>query len=156
MHLLHPSTLKNACAWRLRIALHEVYARPRAHNSTKQASADIKAWLNWARRCGQEPFKRLAATLTNRFETLARAMVDRGSNAIVEGANRLLQEAKRARLGFRTRSNLIAAPTCANRSSSTWRLTRSSLPYRREGVDSQTKRRGATKLDGVTPISCED
>jgi transposase len=108
MHWLQRSTLKSARAWRLKMALREVYARARAHNSAEQAARDLRAWLSWARRCRLEPFKKLAATLKERFDAVVRGMTDHRSNAFVEAMNGLLQQAKRAARGFRTSANFIA------------------------------------------------
>lgn len=108
MHWLQRSTLKSARAWRLKMALREVYARARAHNNAEQAGADLRAWLSWARRCRLEPFKKLAATLKERFDAVVRGMTDHRSNAFVEAMNGLLQQAKRAARGFRTSANFIA------------------------------------------------
>jgi transposase len=108
MHWLQRSTLKSARAWRLKMALREVYAHARSHNSIEQAGADLGAWLSWARRSRLEPFKRLAATLKERFDAVVRGMVDHRSNAFVEAMNGLLQQAKRAARGFRTSANFIA------------------------------------------------
>lgn len=93
---------------RLKMALREVYARATAHNSIEQAASDLRAWLSWARRCRLEPFKKLAATLKERFDAVVRGMVDHRSNAFVEAMNGLLQQAKRAARGFRTSQNFIA------------------------------------------------
>ncbi len=108
MHWLQRSTLKSARAWRLKMALREVYARARTHNSAEQADTDLRAWLSWARRCRLEPFKKLATTLKNRFDAVVRGMTDHRSNAFVEAMNGLLQQAKRAARGFRTSANFIA------------------------------------------------
>jgi len=108
MHWLQRSTLKSARAWRLKMALREVYAAARIHNNPEQAGVDLRAWLSWARRCRLEPFKKLAATLKERFEAVVRGMVDHRSNAFVEAMNGLLQQAKRAARGFRTSQNFIA------------------------------------------------
>lgn len=108
MHWLQRSGLKSARAWRLKMALREVYAQARTHNSPEQAMLDLKAWLSWARRCRLEPFKKLAATLAQRREAVVRGMVDHRSNAFVEAMNGLLQQAKRAARGFRTSTNFIA------------------------------------------------
>jgi transposase len=107
MHWLQRSALKSARAWRLKMALREVYAAARAHNSVDQAAADLRAWLTWARRCRLEPVKKLAPTLKERFEAVVRGMVDPRSNAFVEAMNGLLQQAKRAARGFRTSRNFI-------------------------------------------------
>jgi transposase len=63
MHWLQRANLKTARAWRLKMALREVFANARGHNQAELASAELKAWLSWARRSRLEPFKRLAATL---------------------------------------------------------------------------------------------
>jgi transposase len=108
MHWLQRSTLKSARAWRLKMALRQVYARAREHNSPAQAATDLRAWLSWARRCRLEPFKKLATTLKDRFDAVVRGMTDHRSNAYVEAMNGLLQQAKRAARGFRTSANFIA------------------------------------------------
>jgi hypothetical protein len=108
MHWLQRSALKSARAWRLKMALREVYAQARSHNSQAQAATDLQAWLSWARRCRLEPFKKLATTLKERFDAVVRGMVDHRSNAFVEAMNGLLQQAKRAARGFRTSANFIA------------------------------------------------
>jgi transposase len=108
MHWLQRSALKSARAWRLKMALREVYAQARSHNSQAQAAIGLGAWLSWARRCRLEPFKKLASTLKERFDAVVRGMVDHRSNAFVEAMNGLLQQAKRAARGFRTSANFIA------------------------------------------------
>ena len=108
MHWLQRSALKSARAWRLKMGLRAVYAAARAHNDPKQASADLRAWLSWARRCRLDPFKKLATTIKDRFDAVVRGMTDNRSNAYVEAMNGLLQQAKRAARGFRTTANFIA------------------------------------------------
>ena len=108
MHWLQRSTLKSARAWRLRMALREVYARARQHNSAEEASVDLASWTSWARRCRLEPFKKLATTIKNRFDAVVRGMLDHRSNAFVESMNGQLQQAKRAARGYRTAKNFIA------------------------------------------------
>ena len=108
MHWLQHSSLKSARAWRLKMALREVYARAAASNNPQAARDDLNAWLSWARRCRLEPFKKLARTITERAEAVVRGMIDNRSNAFVEAMNGLLQQAKRAARGFRTAINFIA------------------------------------------------
>jgi transposase len=108
MHWLQRANLKTARAWRLKMALREVFANARAHNQAQVASAELKAWLSWARRSRLEPFKRLAATLKTHFDAVVRGMLDHRSNAFVEAMNGLMQQAKRAAKGFRTAANFIA------------------------------------------------
>lgn len=108
MHWLQRSALKSARAWRLRMALREVYARARQHNSTAHAASDLAAWTSWARRCRLQPFKKLAATIKERFDAVVRGMLDHRSNAFVESMNGQMQQAKRAARGYRTAKNFIA------------------------------------------------
>ena len=108
MHWLQRSALKSARAWRLRMALREVYARARQHNNTEQAAQDLRAWTSWARRCRLEPFKKLASTIKERFDAVVRGMLEHRSNAFVESMNGQLQQAKRAARGYRTAKNFIA------------------------------------------------
>lgn len=108
MHWLQRANLKTARAWRLKMALREVFANARNHNQAEQASADLKAWMSWARRSRLEAFKRLAATLKACFDAVVRGMLDHRSNAFVEAMNGLMQQAKRAARGFRTAANFIA------------------------------------------------
>jgi transposase len=107
MHWLQHSLLKSARAWRLKMALQQVYAGARAHDDPEKAAGDLRAWLSWARRCRLEPFKKLATTIKERFDAVVRGMTDHRSNAFVEAMNGLLQQAKRAARGFRTASHFI-------------------------------------------------
>ena len=108
MHWLQRSSLKSARAWRLKMALREVYARAAASNDARLAHADLNAWLSWARRSRLESFKKLARTITQRADAVVRGMTDNRSNAFVEAMNGLLQQVKRAARGFRTAKNFIA------------------------------------------------
>lgn len=107
MHWLQRANLKSARAWRLKMALREVFAKARAHNRAELAAADLKAWISWARRSRLQPFKNLAATLRTHFDAVVRGMLDNRSNAFVEAMNGLMQQAKRAARGFRTTANFI-------------------------------------------------
>ncbi len=108
MHWLRHSGLKSARAWRLKMALREVYARAAASNDAQLARTELNAWLSWARRSRLEPFKKLAKTIAARADAVVRGMIDNRSNAFVEAMNGLLQQAKRAARGFRTASCFIA------------------------------------------------
>jgi transposase len=55
-----------------------------------------------------EPFKKLAATIKERFDAVVRGMLDHRSDAFVESMNGQLQQAKRAARGYRTAKNFIA------------------------------------------------
>ena len=108
MYWLQRSTLKSARAWRLKMALRDVYALARGHNDCGRARVELQAWLSWARRSRLEPFKKLAATIKDRFDAVVRGMTDNRSNAYVEAMNGQLQQAKRAARGYRTSKNFIA------------------------------------------------
>jgi transposase len=107
MHWLQHSALKSARAWRLKMALREVYQRARIHDRVELAARELQGWLSWARRCSLEPFKKLAATITGHLPGVVRGMVDERSNAYVEAMNAQLQLAKRAARGYRTATNFI-------------------------------------------------
>ena len=107
MHWLQRANLKSARAWRLKMALREVFAKARTHNQATLAAADLKAWISWARRSRLEPFKTLATTLRTHFDAVVRGMLDNRSNAFVEAMNGLMQQAKRAARGFRTATHFI-------------------------------------------------
>lgn len=108
MYWLQRSTLKSARAWRLRMGLREVYARARQHNCATQATEELRRWVSWARRCRLEPFKKLAATIKDKFQAVVRGMLEHRSNAFVESMNGLMQQAKRAARGYRTSTHFIA------------------------------------------------
>jgi transposase len=108
MHQLQKSNLQTARAWRLKMALRDVYAKARTSNDIGVAQTALKAWLSWARRCRLEPFKKLAETIQAHVSGVVRGMLDGRSNAYVEAMNGLLQQAKTAARGFRTVQNFIA------------------------------------------------
>ena len=108
MHWLQRANLKSARAWRLKMALREVFAMARGHNDESKAAADLKRWISWARRSRLDAFKRLGTTLREHFDAVVRGMLDHRSNAFVEAMNGLMQQAKRAARGFRTAANFIA------------------------------------------------
>jgi transposase len=108
MHWLQRANLKSARAWRLKMALREMFAHARRHNQAGVAAVDLKKWIWWARRSRLAHFKRLAATLKTHFDAVVRGMRDNRSNAFVEAMNGLMQQAKRAARGFfRTATNFI-------------------------------------------------
>lgn len=108
MHWLQRSNLKSARAWRLKQALQQIYWQAAKSGDEAQATALLKRWISWARRCRLEPFKKLAGTLRDRLPAVVRGMLANRSNAYVEAMNGQLQLAKRAARGFRTAKNFIA------------------------------------------------
>ena len=108
MHWLQRPNLKSARAWRLKMALQQLYAQAGVHGNEGQAAQLPGRWISRARRCRLAPFKRLAGTLRERLPAVVRGMLDDRSNAYVEAMNGQLQLAKRAARGFRTSRNFIA------------------------------------------------
>ncbi len=108
MYYLQRSNLQSARAWRLKQALRDVYAQGVGGNCEENAKAALQGWISWARRCGLEPFKKLAKTLQGRLPGVVRGMLDGRSNAYVEAMNGLLQQTKTAARGFRTVKNFVA------------------------------------------------
>jgi hypothetical protein len=80
----------------------------KVYKTEQQAKVDLKRWISWARRSRLDPFKRLATTLKQHFDSVIRGMLDNRSNAFVEAMNGVLQQAKRAARGFRTATSFIA------------------------------------------------
>ena len=108
MHYLQRSNLQSARAWRLKQALREVYAVAQESNDEQSAHFALKRWLSWAKRSRLEPFKKLARTLSEKFDGVVRGMLDGRSNAYVEAMNGLLQQTRAAARGFRDVQNFIA------------------------------------------------
>ena len=78
------------------MALRQVYARARQHNSEEQTAENLAAWTGWAKRCRLEPFKKPVTTINERFVAVVRRMPGQR------------QQAKRAARGYRTANNFIA------------------------------------------------
>lgn len=108
MHRLQRSNLKSARAWRLKMALREVYTQAKETNNADIAAKSLQSWLSWAKRSRLEPFKKLARTIQAHLPGVLKGMLDGRSNAFVEAMNGLLQQAKTAARGFRTVENFLA------------------------------------------------
>ena len=108
MYALQRTNLQSARAWRMKVALREVYEAAANSHSEAVARAGLQRWIGWARRSRLEPFKRLARTLSTHLEGVIAGMQQGRSNAFVEAMNGLMQNAKRAARGFRTSKNFIA------------------------------------------------
>jgi transposase len=107
MYALQHSNLQSARAWRVKVALREVYEAAAQSHSAEVARTGLQRWISWAKRCRLEPFKRLAKTLQKHFDGVIAGMQQGRHNAYVEAMNGLLQQAKRAARGFRTSENFI-------------------------------------------------
>lgn len=108
MHALQHTKLQSARAWRIKVALAQVYEAAAHSHSGEVAKEGLRGWISWASRSRLEPFKRLARTLKTHFEGVIAGMQQGRSNAFVEAMNGLMQNAKRAARGFRTSKNFIA------------------------------------------------
>lgn len=108
MYALQRTRLQSARAWRLKVALREVFEADAQSHSEEVARTGLIQWMAWAQRSRLEPFKRLARTLKAHFEGVIAGMQQGRSNAFVEAMNGLMQNAKRAARGFITSRNLIA------------------------------------------------
>lgn len=74
------------------------------HKNPEPVTVDLRGWFRWTRRSRLEPFKKLAATIKERFDSVVPGMVDHCSNAYVEAINSLQQQAR----GFRMAANFSA------------------------------------------------
>lgn len=108
MYSLQRTNLQSARAWRLKVALAQVYEAAAHSRSQAVARAGLERWISWAMRARLAPFKQLARTLKTHFEGVLAGMQQGRSNAFVEAMNGLMQNAKRAARGFRTSRNFIA------------------------------------------------
>ena len=63
MHWLQRANIKIARAWRLKMALSEIFTSARIHNQTELAGIELKAWMSWEWLSRLAAFKRLAITL---------------------------------------------------------------------------------------------
>jgi transposase len=108
MYALQRTNLQSARAWRMKVALAQVYEAAVNSHSQEVAKQGLLSWIGWASRSRLEPFKRLARTLRAHFEGVIAGMQQGRSNAFVEAMNGLMQNAKRAARGFRTSKNFIA------------------------------------------------
>lgn len=98
---MQAANLKTARAWRLKVALQDVYAKAAQSQDTEVATFALKHWISWARRSRLPSFKRLGATLRDHFEGVINGMLAERHNAYVEAMNGKLQLAKRAARGYR-------------------------------------------------------
>ena len=94
MYSLQRTNLQSARAWRMKVALAQVYEAAAQSHSEAVARTGLERWIAWAIRSRLEPFKRLARTLKNHFEGVIAGVPQGRSNAFVEAMNGLMQNAK--------------------------------------------------------------
>ena len=152
MHWLQHSRLKSVRAWRLKMALQEVYARARLHSSLEQASTDLLAWMRWARRCRLEPFKKLADP--QEPVCRRRARHDRPPLQRLRRGNErpaAAGQTRRPRLSHQRQLHRHRLPPLAKLKH--LRVTRSDWQPRNEAVAFHTKRPGARKTGATSTKS---
>ena len=103
-HELSRMRLKTGRAYRLKEVLRDILA---TSQSKQEAEQRLQAWYQWARRCGLEPFKKLALTLKRHWQGILNGFDSNLSNGGVEAINGLIQAAKARARGYRKPRNLI-------------------------------------------------
>ena len=83
--------------------LREIY-----RTSTEDALALLEAWLQWARRCRLEPFRKLARRITEQRDRVEAALTNNLSNARVEQINTQIRLIMRRGFGYHTEDAVIA------------------------------------------------
>ena len=100
---LKDSNLKTGRAYRLRLAMQELWTTPHI-----LADVYLREWIGWARRSQLEPMVDLAKTVKRHEEGILRWFHSKMTNGLLEGINGLVQAAKRRARGYRNVENLIA------------------------------------------------
>jgi transposase len=90
--------LKTARAFRMRLALQDIYACA----GSKEEAEDLFAKLiQWMRRSRLEPMKKLASMLTNNMENILHYWDCNLTNGLLEGLNSVIQNIKNRARGFK-------------------------------------------------------
>lgn len=100
---LKDSNLKTGRAYRLKLAMQELWTTPHIF-----ADLLLKEWMGWARRSQLKPMVDLAKTMKRHEEGILRWFHSKMTNGLLEGINGLVQTSKRKARGFRNVENLIA------------------------------------------------
>ncbi len=102
-HHLKDSHLKTGRAYRLKLAMQELWSKPHL-----LADVYLREWVGWAKRSQLEPMVELAKTIKRHEEGILRWFHSRMTNGLLEGINGLVQASKRKARGYRNVENLIA------------------------------------------------
>ena len=100
---LKDSHLKTGRAYRLKLAMQEVWTTPHIF-----ADVYLREWMNWATRSQLQPMVDLAKTVKRHEEGILRWFHSHMTNGLLEGINGLVQASKRRARGYRNVDNLIA------------------------------------------------
>ena len=98
------ANLKVARAWRIKLALQQVYCR-----DSHWASYFLDKWYWWASHSRLSPITKLAKTIKRHKEGILNYVRTRSTNGILEGLNSLFKAAAAKARGFRTVRNAITA-----------------------------------------------
>lgn len=97
------SNLKTGKAYRIKIALQDVYAS----NDKAEAINLLQKWYNWAIRSRIDPIKELAKCIKKHWSGICNYFDSNLTNATLEGINSLVQAAKSRARGYRSIRNYI-------------------------------------------------
>lgn len=100
---LADSNLKTGRAYRLKLALQEVYAL----KDKVEAMNKLQKWYNWAIRSQLDPVIKVAKTIKNHWSGICNYFDTYLTNAVLEGINSLVQAAKSRARGYRSTRNYI-------------------------------------------------
>lgn len=103
MDRLKDCNLDTVRAYRMRIALQEIYRYP-----ASIAKIALQEWIAWGLRCRLEPMVEVAKMISNHFSGIIQHFYSKLNNGLLEGINSLFQAAKRKARGYRSDKNLIA------------------------------------------------
>ena len=98
------ANLKVARAWRIKLALQQVYCR-----DSHWASYFLDKWYWWASHSRLSPITKLAKAIKRHKEGILNYVKTRSTNGILEGLNSLFKAAAAKARGFRTVRNAITA-----------------------------------------------
>lgn len=102
---LSSMNLKTARAYRLKLALQDVY-----NNASDKTNAMmlLKGWYNWASRSRLTPITEFARTVKNNWAGILNYFDSKLTNGILEGMNSIVQSARNRARGYRNVNNFIA------------------------------------------------
>lgn len=98
------SNVKVARAWRIKLALQNVFTR-----NTRWMAYFLDKWYWWASHSRLEPITRLARTIKEHREGILNYARSKVSNGILEGLNSLFKAAAAKARGYRTVRNAVIA-----------------------------------------------
>jgi transposase len=98
------SNLKAARAWRIKLALQNVFTR-----NSRWAPYFLDKWYWWASHSRLEPITRLAKTIKRHRQGILNYVKTKVTNGVLEGLNSLFKAAAAKARGYRTIKNAITA-----------------------------------------------